>query len=87
MSEKPAVTPDQLQALLQFASKKLGTTPEKLAQTVQAGGLAGLSKLSDDLSPEKAKKIDAVLQDESKAQALLETPEAQKLIGQILGNK
>ena len=51
MSEKPAVTPEQLQALLQFASKKLGTTPEKLAQTVQTGGLAGLSKLSDDLSP------------------------------------
>lgn len=85
MSEKPNVTPDQLQALLQYASKRLGTTPEKLAQTVQSGGLAGLSKLSPDLPAEEAEKIDAVVRDKSKAEALLETPEAQRLMQQILG--
>lgn len=87
MSDKPSVTPDQLEALLQYASKRLGTTPEKLAKTVQTGGLAGLSKLSPDLPAEQAEKIDAVIQDKSKAEALLETPEAQRLIQQILGKK
>ena len=33
MSDKN-ITPDQMQALLKFASKKLGTTPEKLASGV-----------------------------------------------------
>lgn len=87
MSEKTSVTPDQLEALLQYASKRLGTTPEKLAQTVQTGGLAGLSKLSGDLPAGDAEKIDAVIHDKAKAEALLETPEAQKLIQQILGKK
>lgn len=87
MHEKSPITPDQLDALLQYASKRLGTTPEKLAQTVQTGGLAGLSKLSKDLPAGEAEKLDAVIQDKSKAEALLETPEAQKLIQQILGKK
>ena len=80
MSDKN-ITPDQMQALLKFASKKLGTTPEKLAETVQSGGLDGLSKLSPDLPAKDAGKIDEVLQ------ALLQTPEAQRLIEQILGKK
>ena len=84
MSDKN-ITPDQMQALLKFASKKLGTTPEKLAETVQSGGLDGLSKLSPDLPAKEAGKIDEVLHD--KAQALLQTPEAQRLIEQILGKK
>ena len=36
-------TPAQLQALLQYASKRLGTTPEQLAKTVQSGGLEALA--------------------------------------------
>ena len=88
MSDKN-ITPDQMQALLKFASKKLGTTPEKLAETVQSGGLDGLSKLSPDLPAKEAGKIDEVLHDKAKAkaQALLQTPEAQRLIEQILGKK
>ena len=81
------ITPDQMQALLKFASTKLGTTPEKLAETVQSGGLDGLSKLSPDLPAKEAGKIDEVLHDKAKAQALLQTPEAQRLIEQILGKK
>ena len=80
---EPKVTPDQLQALLKFASKKLGTTPEKLAETVQSGGVAGISS---ELPPDQAEKIEEVLHDKAKAQALLQTPEAQKLIAQLLGD-
>ena len=38
-----APTPDQLNVLLQFASQRLGTTPEQLAKTVQTGGTDALS--------------------------------------------
>lgn len=78
------ITQDQLQALLQYASKKLGTTPDKLAKTVQQGGV---SALSSHLSADDAAKISAVANDQKKAEQILQSPEAQRLIKQILGNK
>lgn len=84
---EPKITPDQMEALLKFASKKLGTTPEKLAATVQNGGMSGVSGLAPELPPDQAAKIDAVLHDKAKAEALLQTPEAQKLMEQLLGKK
>lgn len=80
-----SLTPDQMQALLQYASKRLGTTPEKLAATMQTGGLAGLSSLSPDLGTADTQKIQDVLQDKSKAEQILQSPEAQDLIRKILG--
>lgn len=84
MSDK-TITPDQMQALLKFASKKLGTTPEKLAETVQSGG-GTASRRSPDLAS-KTLKNRRGLHDKARRQALLQTPEAQKLIEQILGKK
>ena len=77
-------TPEQLQALLQYASKRLGTTPEKLAQTVQSGGL---SALSASLSPGDAAKLDAAVSDKKQAEQLLNSAEAQQLIQKILQNR
>ena len=47
-----------------------------------SGGVAGISS---ELPPDQAEKIEEVLHDKAKAQALLQTPEAQKLIAQLLG--
>ena len=50
------LTPEQMQALLKFASKKLGTTPDKLVKTVNEGNL---SSLAPNLSAESREKLDA----------------------------
>ena len=37
------LTPEQLNALVQFAAKRLGMSPQELAKTVQTQGLEGLA--------------------------------------------
>lgn len=63
-------TPDQLNALLKFASERLGTTPEQLRNT---------------LDPSVAAKADSVLRDREKLNSLLNSPQAQALLKQLLG--
>ena len=67
-----APTPDQLQAILNAAAKRLGTTPDHLADT---------------LDPATQKQVNAVLQDREKLNALLSSPQAQTLLKQLLGGK
>ncbi|MBQ6829999.1 MAG: hypothetical protein IJO59_02610 [Clostridia bacterium] len=57
-----APTPEQLQALLQFAAKQLGTTPDQLQKTVQNTDVGNL--VNDP------KKVEQLLSS-PKAQALL----------------
>lgn len=75
------LTEEQLQALVQFASKKLGTTPEKLAKTVQQGDF---SSIASKMQPGEAARLNAIASDKSKAEQLVNSPEAQKLIQQLL---
>lgn len=65
-----APTPDQLQAILNAAAKRLGTTPDRLADT---------------LDPATQKQVNAVLQDREKLNTLLHSPQAQALLKQLLG--
>lgn len=58
------VTPDQLQALLAYASKRLGTTPEQLEKTVSEGNL---SALTNHMNPENAAKLNAMVSDRSQS--------------------
>ena len=74
------LTPEQLQALVQYASKRLGTTPEKLQRTVQQGGVADVAA---GLPKEEAARLQEVLSDKKKAEA----PQAQKLMQQLFDNK
>ncbi|HIW74128.1 MAG TPA: hypothetical protein H9684_07365 [Firmicutes bacterium] len=78
------LTPDQLNALLQFASKRLGTTPEQLAKTVQAGGS---DSLASKLPPDKAAKFASISGDQAKMQELLNSPQARQLIQQLMNQK
>jgi len=73
------ITPDQLQALLGYAAKRLGTTPEQLAATVQNGGLSSLT------SAENAKKIQDLAGDPKRLQQLIGSPEVQAFLKQFTG--
>lgn len=75
------LTQDQLYALLQHASKKLGTTPQKLAETVNNGGLDGLSA---GLGEENAARLQALLGDRQRAEQFLASPKVQALLQQVL---
>lgn len=77
-----AFTPEQLESLIAYASGRLGTTPERLKAAFQQGGLAGLS---DALSPEEATKAEAMLRDKDAAARLMNDPQVQKLLAQLLG--
>ena len=85
MNDKNAgVTPDQLQALLQYASKKLGTTPEQLVKTVNQGDISSLTK---GMSPEDQARFKAMTGDKNKAEQVIQSPQAQQLIQQALQKK
>lgn len=73
---------EQLYALLQYASRKLNTTPKKLAETLANGGV---EDLAGNLSPENAAKLKSMMGDRVKAQQLLESPQAQALMQKLLG--
>lgn len=69
-------TPDQLEALLQYASKKLGTTPEKLKQTVSGSA----DQLAASLPQKEAEQFRAMASDRQKAEQFLQSPQAQQLL-------
>jgi hypothetical protein len=77
-------TPEQLQALLQYASKKLGTTPEQLAQTVDSDAA---KKLASKLSSVDSARFQEVVSDKDKLEKMLSSPQAQQLIERLMGGK
>lgn len=72
---------EQLYALLQYAARKLGTTPAAMAEALAGGGV---ENLAGHLSPENAAKLRTMMGDKLRAQQLLESPQAQALIQKIL---
>lgn len=77
-------TPAQLQALLQYASKRLGTTPQQLIDTVNANGLASLA---DKLSPAEAAKLKSIAFDRQKAEEWLRSPTGQQMLRRALNGR
>ncbi len=63
-----------MQALLEYAAKRLGMSPEQLARTVSDGGY---QKLSASLSDESRRKLEQLTGDPQKAEALLSSPAVQ----------
>ena len=82
MSDNTQITPQQLQALMQYASKRLGTTPEALARTVQQGGVEGLAS---QLPASDMSKLQAVIGDKARMEQLLQSPQVQQILRQISG--
>ena len=75
------ITPDQLQALLGYASKRLGMTPEQLARTVQNGGLSSLSNYAG------TQKFAELANDPKRLQQLINAPEVQAFLSKLTGGK
>lgn len=78
------VTPEQLNALLQFAAKRLGTTPEKLAQTVQNGGLEAVK---DKMGADNVKKVTDMAGNPAQIEQFLQSPQVAALLKQLGGGK
>ncbi len=74
------LTPQQLSALLQFASAKLGVSEQELAKTVQTGDTSHLG-----LSPEAKRKFEGMLG--SDPETLLQSPQVKNLLQNLLGEK
>lgn len=78
------ITPDQLQALLKYAAARLGMTPEQLASTVQRGGT---DALADKLGGDTAARIQQLAGNRGQLEQLLQSPQAQTLLNQLLGGQ
>lgn len=76
------ITPEQLQALLGYASNRLGMTPEQLAQTVQSGGL---SSLQNRAGAENTQKFAELANDPKRLQQLINAPEVQAFLSKLTG--
>ena len=74
------LTPEQLSALLQFASAKLGISAEDLAKTVQTGDASHLG-----LSPEAQQKVQGMLG--NNPETLLQSPQVKAMLQNLLGEK
>lgn len=83
MSENK-LTPDQLQALLQYVSTKLGTTPDELVNSVST---KGTESMASRLSPTDAARFQALVSDKDKLGQMLNSPQAQQIIEKLLNNK
>ena len=72
-----SLTPKQLEQLLTLAAGRLGTPADKLKETLEKEGLAGVSAT---LPPE----MQQLLGDREKLSALLADPAVRNLLGQLL---
>ena len=73
-------TPAQMQALLQYASQKLGVPPEQLAAAAKTGGYEGLTS---SLSDNGRRTLESLVGDPQKLQALLDSPQIRDLLNRL----
>lgn len=70
-----------MEALLRFASSRLGMTPQQLAGTVQSGGLKALQQ---KLPPQKADQLNALIGDPKQAENWLRDPKTAGMLQNFL---
>lgn len=75
---------NQLENLLQTTAKRMGTTPEALKSAAQKGDL---SQMMGNMGAKESAAMQKVLTDPEAAKKLLSTPQAQKLLNLLGGNK
>lgn len=72
------------ESLLKSVANKLGKTPKELEKATKEGNI---ENLLGNLKQEDAQKIKKILSDKGMANKILATPQAQKLIQKLLGEK
>ena len=75
---------ENLNNLINQASKHLGVDPSKLKESAKSGNVSDVLK---NLDPKDAKKIQNVVSDKNAANKLLSTPQAKALLKKILGGE
>lgn len=70
-------TPAQINAILQYASARLGVPAEQLAATVANGGYEGLTS---SLSDSSRRTLESMLGDPAQLQSLLASEQVQELL-------
>lgn len=73
-------SPAQMQALLQYASQKLGVPAEQLASTVSNGGYEALTA---SLSESSRRTLEQLVSNPSQLQALLSNDQVKQLLKQF----
>ena len=73
-----------LSDMLETASKKLGTDPEKLKEAASKGNI---NEILGNLKTEKAKEISEILSDKNKTSQILSSPKAKQLFQKFFGGK
>ncbi len=76
-------SPAQMEALLQYAARRMNTTPEALKKAFQEGGLEGLFRQAGTLNGEDAARAQAALSDRQTAARLLQNPQVQQLLTKL----
>lgn len=71
-------TPQQMEKLLQYASQRLGSTPEQLKSLLEGKG-------TEALPPEAAAKAQELMENKEKAAQLLNDSRIRQLLQQLLG--
>lgn len=74
----------RLESLLKIMADRLGSTPEALKQAAQNGTL---SDMLGNVDQSESSAMQKVLSDPDAAKKLLATPQAQKLLQMLQGNK
>lgn len=76
MDKNMNINPNQLDALLKIAGKKLGTTPERLKSQLESGKF---DNAMGNMSQSQSEMFKKALSDPEFAKKLLSTPQAQEL--------
>ncbi len=81
-------TPQQLQKLLQYASRRLNTSPEALVQAFRQGGLEGVARQTGaTFSGKEAEQARSLLQKQGDMQELLQNPQVRQLLADLMGEQ
>ena len=74
------INPKQLEALLNLAGKKLGTSPEQLKSQLENGNL---QNAVDNLPPHQSAMLRQALADPKVAEKVLSSPQAQEIMKKL----
>lgn len=83
-SAQPQGGSEQLDNLINKASKHLNSSPDDLKKAAQSGNM---QKLLSSMSPSQAAQLEKILSDENAAKKLLSTPQAQALLRGLQKNE
>ncbi|WRS27276.1 hypothetical protein U6B65_13235 [Oscillospiraceae bacterium MB08-C2-2] len=82
MNNNMGLSPDKMNALINMASKQLGTDPEKLKQQIESGQLDSLTK---NMNPAAGSQLSKMLSNPKAAEAMLQNPQVQNMLKKLLG--